>query len=166
MSTESAQEISQQTTPGQLLCIAREQCGLTIDAIAQQLRLSVQTIKDIEADHYAHIGVKTFVRGYLCGYARLVHLPESRILAAFDAMDAAFADQSPHIPFVYREDFSAVNKNRRPFLLRLGLLFSGVAILAVAFLLFRHNVHQTVVQAQPLAAKSTQTFELVSSSKS
>lgn len=81
-------------TPGQLLAANREQRNLSHEDIARKLRLSVQTIKDLEKDIYAHIGVRTFVRGYLCGYARLVGLSEAIVLDAFQALDTpAFQEQ-------------------------------------------------------------------------
>ena len=42
-------------TPGQLLVAAREQRGLSQIEVAKQLRLSVQTVRDLEKDDYAAI---------------------------------------------------------------------------------------------------------------
>lgn len=81
-------------TPGQLLIQSRERCHLSQADVAQQLHLSLQTVKDLEQDDYLHIGVRTFVRGYLRAYARLVQLPESQVLNAFDALSIpAFEEQ-------------------------------------------------------------------------
>ncbi|OGT51850.1 MAG: hypothetical protein A3E84_05650 [Gammaproteobacteria bacterium RIFCSPHIGHO2_12_FULL_42_13] len=75
-------------TPGQLLSTAREAIPKTQEEIAEQLHLAVERIKEIEADAFEKIGVRTFVRGYLCSYARLVGIAQTHILEAFDAMDA------------------------------------------------------------------------------
>lgn len=72
-------------TPGQLLLAAREARSLSQEDIAKHTRLSVQVVNDLEQDSYSHIGVKTFVRGYLCSYARLVGISEAQILEAVDS---------------------------------------------------------------------------------
>lgn len=72
-------------TPGQLLTAAREARGLSQADISKQTRLSLQVVHDIERNEYARIGVRTFVRGYLCSFARLVGISEKQILASFDA---------------------------------------------------------------------------------
>lgn len=81
------QESTFTTTPGQLLLAAREARSLTQSDIAKHMRLSVQAVQDIENDAYAQLGVRTFVRGYLCAYARLVGIGTDKILASFDASD-------------------------------------------------------------------------------
>lgn len=72
-------------TPGQLLRAARETRSFTQSDIARQTRLSIQAVHDIEQDAYAQLGVRTFVRGYLCAYARIVGIPENQILEALNA---------------------------------------------------------------------------------
>lgn len=79
------QESTFTTTPGQLLLAAREARSLTQSDIAKHMRLSVQAVQDIENDAYTQLGVRTFVRGYLCAYARLVGIDTDKILASFDA---------------------------------------------------------------------------------
>ncbi len=72
-------------SPGQLLAAAREARSLSVEDIAKQTRLSVEKVHDIEQDDYSQLGVRTFVRGYLCGYARLVGIAEMKILEVLDA---------------------------------------------------------------------------------
>lgn len=79
-------------TPGQILVACREQRGLSQIEVARHLRLSLQTIKDIENNNYEHIGVRTYVLGYLRGYARLLHLPERRVLEAFAQLSIPMFD--------------------------------------------------------------------------
>lgn len=68
---------------------AREQVGLQQEDIAKELRLSLQTIKDIETNSYHHSYALTYVKGYLRGYARLVNLPADPLLAQFIKSDWA-----------------------------------------------------------------------------
>jgi len=83
--SERMHESKLSMTPGQLLSAAREARSYSQADIAKRTCLSVQSVNDIEQDEYSHIGVRTFVRGYLCTYARLVGVPEVQILEALEA---------------------------------------------------------------------------------
>lgn len=72
-------------TPGQLLAAAREARSLSQEDIAKRTRLAVHLVDDLEHNEYSHIGARTFVRGYLCSYARLVGIPEKQILDALES---------------------------------------------------------------------------------
>ncbi len=48
--------------------------GLTMEEVADSLRLGVDVIKDLEAGDYAGLPGPTFVKGYMRSYARLLHL--------------------------------------------------------------------------------------------
>lgn len=72
-------------TPGQLLAAAREARSLTQEDIAKRTRLAVHLVDDLEHNEYSHIGARTFVRGYLCTYARLVGIPEKDVLEALES---------------------------------------------------------------------------------
>src|SRR4029453_10576049 len=56
---------------GTLLHLAREEAGLTLDAVAQQLKLAPRQVKAIEDDDFAGLPGRTFVRGFVRNYARL-----------------------------------------------------------------------------------------------
>lgn len=71
-------------TPGQLLKTAREAQSLSLVDIAKEMRLSVHAVEDIERDEYSNIGVRTFVRGYLVTYARIVSVSQALVLDAFE----------------------------------------------------------------------------------
>lgn len=68
-------------TPGQMLARAREARRLSPADIAEKMRLSVQIVKDLEADDYRHIPAPIYVKGYLRSYARLVDLSEQDALS-------------------------------------------------------------------------------------
>ncbi|MGS0824801.1 RodZ domain-containing protein [Shewanella sp. 0m-8] len=59
-------------TLGVLLKTARENKGLSIEAIASQLHLRPIIVKQIEADNLQEVGAATYVRGYVKNYARAV----------------------------------------------------------------------------------------------
>jgi cytoskeleton protein RodZ len=60
---------------------ARLAAGLSIDAVAQQLKLAPRQVKALEDDDYAQLPGRTFVRGFMRNYARLVRLDPDAVLA-------------------------------------------------------------------------------------
>ncbi|WP_431225384.1 cytoskeleton protein RodZ [Serratia sp. L9] len=80
MNTEDSQDKTVSMTTGQRLRQAREQLGLSQQAVAERLCLKMSTVRDIENDSIAADLASTFVRGYIRSYAKLVHLPEDELL--------------------------------------------------------------------------------------
>ena len=79
MNTEASQENISKTT-GERLRQAREQQGLSQQAVAERLCLKVSTVRDIEEDTAPPGLASTFLRGYIRSYAKLVHIPEEELL--------------------------------------------------------------------------------------
>jgi len=80
-STREADPIATQSA-GTLLRVARESAGMSIDAVAQQLKLAPRQVQALEDDAFAQLPGRTFVRGFLRNYARLVHLDADALLAS------------------------------------------------------------------------------------
>lgn len=70
--------------PGLSLRQARERCRLTVASVADTLHLEQRVIEALEADDYGRLPPITYVRGYLGAYARLVNLPVTDVLQAFE----------------------------------------------------------------------------------
>jgi cytoskeleton protein RodZ len=70
---------------GALLRAARETAGLTVDAVAQQLKLAPRQVRAIEDGDFARLPGRTFVRGFVRNYARLVRLDPEAVLGALPA---------------------------------------------------------------------------------
>jgi len=68
---------------------AREAAGLSIDAVAQQLKLAPRQVQAIEGDDYAQLPGRTFVRGFMRNYARLLQLDPEDVLATLPDANAA-----------------------------------------------------------------------------
>ncbi|MEP2602939.1 MAG: RodZ domain-containing protein [Paraglaciecola sp.] len=73
--------------PGQLLKEARERANLSIQDIADKVRLKKSLIEDIEDDNYELDISLTFLRGYIKLYAKQVQVSEVEVLAAFDNLN-------------------------------------------------------------------------------
>ncbi len=71
-----------QPSPGMLVREARAAAGLSIDDVAQQLKLAPRQVLSLENDDYEHLPGRTFVRGFLRNYARLLGLDANALLAA------------------------------------------------------------------------------------
>lgn len=76
---------------------AREQAGLSIDAVAQQLKLAPRQVKALEDGDFAELPGRTFVRGFMRNYARLLKLDPEAVVAALPSADAAPALEGPSI---------------------------------------------------------------------
>lgn len=84
------------TAAGAMLASAREAAGLSVDAVAQQLKLAPRQVKALEEGDYDRLPGRTFVRGFVKSYARLVRLDPERVLAALPA-GAAGALEAPQL---------------------------------------------------------------------
>lgn len=82
MNTEATHDQNEALTTGARLRNAREQLGLSQQAVAERLCLKVSTVRDIEEDKAPADLASTFLRGYIRSYARLVHIPEEELLPA------------------------------------------------------------------------------------
>lgn len=74
-------------SPGALLRSAREACGLSIEEVADRLRLNEALVLAMEEDRFGLLGAPVFARGHLRNYAALVGVAEREIMAAFDIGD-------------------------------------------------------------------------------
>lgn len=84
MNTEATHDQNEAQTTGVRLRNAREQLGLSQQAVAERLCLKVFTVRDIEEDKAPSDLASTFLRGYIRSYARLVHVPEEELLPGLE----------------------------------------------------------------------------------
>ena len=69
--------------PGARLSAAREKHKLSLEAVADELKLDVSMIEALEKDDRAALPAAIFVQGYLRRYARLTGLPEDELVRAY-----------------------------------------------------------------------------------
>ncbi|HBU8850510.1 cytoskeleton protein RodZ [Citrobacter sp. Cs237] len=84
MNTEATHDQHEAQSTGVRLRNAREQLGLSQQAVAERLCLKVSTVRDIEEDKAPADLASTFLRGYIRSYARLVHIPEEELLPGLE----------------------------------------------------------------------------------
>ena len=83
---------------GARLKSAREHAGLSLDQVAQQLKLAPRQVRALEDEDFAQLPGRTFARGFVRNYARLLRLDGDDLLARLpDATHApALAAPSLH----------------------------------------------------------------------
>jgi cytoskeleton protein RodZ len=101
--TENVDTLSHDAAPngtvsaGTLLRAGREAAGLTIAAVAQQLKLAPRQIAALEEGDFAKLPGRTFIRGFVRNYARLLRLDSDAVLAALPEATAAAAYEHPSL---------------------------------------------------------------------
>ena len=76
-------------TAGATLRAAREMHGLSIDDVAQQLKLAPRQVQALEDDEYGKLPGRTFVRGFVRNYARFIGLDADDVVALLPGSDVA-----------------------------------------------------------------------------
>ena len=74
---------------GPTLRQAREQRGLSIDDVAQSLRLSARIVAALEEDAFERLPGPTYVRGYLRNYAQFLNLAPQPLIDAYGKLPQA-----------------------------------------------------------------------------
>jgi len=82
---------------GMVLRAARDGAGLSIDAVAQQLKLAPRQVQALEDDDFAALPGRTFVRGFVRNYARFVGLDPDEVVALLPGADVAPSLSRPTI---------------------------------------------------------------------
>jgi len=83
--------------PGARLRAAREQAGLSLDQVAQQLKLAPRQVRALEEESFGELPGRTFSRGFMRNYARLLNLDAQDLLAQLpEAVQAPLDAPSLH----------------------------------------------------------------------
>lgn len=85
---------------GEMLRQARADLGLSIDAVAQKLRLAPKQILAIENEDYEHLPGPTYIRGYLRSYAQMLGLSPESVIGLYNRHPSAAksVDLTKHAP--------------------------------------------------------------------
>lgn len=89
-----------ETGPGALLRQRRTERQLSVEDVAQALRLAPKQLRAIEQDDYDHLPGPTYVRGYLRSYAQFLGLSADTVLEFYNRQPAAAKaiDLAKHAP--------------------------------------------------------------------
>jgi cytoskeleton protein RodZ len=82
---------------GDALRAAREAAGLSIEAVAQHLKLAPRQVAALENGSYGELPGRTFVRGFARNYARLLNLDADALVAALPDATISPAMEQPSL---------------------------------------------------------------------
>jgi cytoskeleton protein RodZ len=103
-------------SPGVRLRAAREALGLSIEEVADRLRLNEALVLAMEENRFGLLGAPVFARGHLRNYASLVGAPEREVLEALGQ------DEVPEPTFLPALDRTPVAPSRTRWLWIAALL--------------------------------------------
>lgn len=129
-------------SPGARIRAAREQMGLSLEALASQTKLARSTLEALERDQFSALLEPVYVRGYYRKCAKVLNLPEAELIAAYQALAGA---EQPPLPKKIRLSSTADDGSA---LRWLGLLLVGIAV-ALGVLLWQLRES---TEPEPLAA--------------
>lgn len=73
-------------TPGELLRAGREERGLTIQQVADELHLDVRLVQAIESNNFLALGAPVYARGHLRKYATVLGLSPEIIISHYETL--------------------------------------------------------------------------------
>ncbi len=85
---------------GEQLKLAREAKKMTVGEIAAQLRLTQETIINLEAEKWEKLHGRAYARGYFLSYVKFLGLPEHEMLAVFN-LDYKTTDSASTAPRMF-----------------------------------------------------------------
>jgi cytoskeleton protein RodZ len=113
------------SSPGARLRAAREARGLSIEEVAERLRLNAALVLAMEQDRLALLGAPVFARGHLRNYAALVGAPEQEIMAACDV------DDVPQPSFLPALDLKSRSRSQARWAWPVAAVLLAIAVVAV-----------------------------------
>lgn len=119
---------TQSPTPGELLRAGREERGLTVQQVADELHLDVRLVQAIESNNFLALGAPVYARGHLRKYATVLGLSPEVIISHYERLTDV-----PVTPSVIPASVAAPPQQRAS--LRVPALIVG-AIAAVGLLVW------------------------------
>lgn len=120
---------------GRALRTARENLGLSIAEVADQIKFAARQIEALEADDFQHLPEMTFVRGFVRSYAKILHLDARALLVLLpqpNPVPQQLVTASVEVPFPTAQTAQRVN------LVWLGAALL-LAVLIVAFVVWQYT---------------------------
>ncbi|MCG6953136.1 MAG: DUF4115 domain-containing protein [Betaproteobacteria bacterium] len=124
-------------SPGARLAEARAARGLSVEAVAHQLKFAPRQIVALEQDRFDELPGVTVVRGMLRGYARLVDLDPEPLLASLG--DSVSVPDANRIIARYREPVPFSDGSKRSNVVYLVFTLAVLAVAAVVLLQWRQD---------------------------
>ena len=135
---------------GEHLRQAREAAGLSVEDVANELRIHLNYVEDVESNVFDNLNGPTYVKGYLRNYARLLELDSEPLIASYQST----MGEEP--------SWQATHPRQREHLHRKGLLTGSILIAVIMLALFatwllKSGYLDSYDIDQPASATSTDT---------
>jgi cytoskeleton protein RodZ len=140
--------------PGARLRAAREAAGLSLDQVAQQLKLAPRQVKALEDESFGELPGRTFSRGFVRNYARLLHLDAQDLLEHLPDVSLAPALESPTLhstATVMGELPSATTRKTGLGRWLIPLILIGCIVAAAAYEWYRGGLSNNAEPARPVS---------------
>ncbi|MDX2463770.1 MAG: DUF4115 domain-containing protein [Porticoccus sp.] len=82
---EPQSEQVNRVNPGEVLCRARKEQGLTVEEVMLHLGITKRVLNALEHDEYEYLPSPIYVKGYIKRYCSILSLPHEEVLTGFDA---------------------------------------------------------------------------------
>ncbi len=144
-------------SPGALLAARREELGLSLERVAEQLKMTTRRILEIEADNTTVVDSKAVYRGFVRAYAKVLRMDPEPLVAMIADKAAKKVSLTParnrtldsfsetHIPFIAK--YSMQSR-------RMGIAIIVVALLICALLAQRVGWIPSLPQVTSTRAES------------
>lgn len=93
--TPQEQAVPSVATPGAQLAAQREALGLTVEQIADQLKLATRQVRALEAGDYDALPNMAVVRGFVRAYAKVVKLDATPLVAMIEVVSPTSYEAAP-----------------------------------------------------------------------
>ncbi|MDE0422054.1 MAG: DUF4115 domain-containing protein [Gammaproteobacteria bacterium] len=110
---------------GRTLRAARESADLSVADVAKALKVEEQIIEALEAEHYADLPPRPYIRGYVQRYARLVGLDAAAVTSGFKTVEKPTTVSPTVVP---RSRWTFVNDFARE---RWGMLYGSIVLVFI-----------------------------------
>ena len=132
---------------------AREAAGLSLNEVADRLKLSLRQLEAIERDDFDALPGSTFVRGFVRNYARFLEIDPAPLM---DALEAHFPSAAHEVANLSRDGSGGAVSEAEDAgsgkWLVVGLV--GVVLGAAAVWIFGHR-HETTPDIAPMVSQQT-----------
>ena len=137
-------------TPGGMLRAGREQHGLTVQQVADDLHLDVRLVRAIEANNFLTLGAPVYARGHLRKYASVLGLPPDLVIERYQQLsDVPVAPTA--VPVTTAQPMPRRVSLRVPVLIVAGIVVAAAMVWLAGVLLDRASTSR---RAQTKAAAS------------
>jgi cytoskeleton protein RodZ len=132
------------TSLGEFLRQERERRGVTIEQVASATKIGIRVLHALEADHYADLPAKPFIRGFVNSYVRFIGLDPQEVLTRYGDFIDSRSQERPnreggHSGYVFEKREGEQNRTILWVIMTVFVVFGGVTVFLVKPKLKHHR---------------------------